>query len=74
MKLADFLIQEEGDDSRHLPDGRYASTWDRLGKVWNVGPGITVGVTKDTVWTQAQLDAAEAKEFADVEACVAKFV
>ena len=54
MKLADFLIQEEGNDSRRLPDGRYASTWDPLGRVYNIGPGITVGVTKDPVWTQAQ--------------------
>lgn len=74
MKLEDFLTQEEGSDSRRLPDGRYASTWDPLGRVWNIGHGITVGVTKDTVWTQAQLDAAEAKEFADVVACVARSV
>ena len=74
MKLADFLIQEEGSDSRKLSDGRFASTWDPLGHVFNIGPGITHGVTKDTVWTQDQLDAAEAKEFADVEACVARSV
>jgi lysozyme len=74
MKLADFLIQEEGNDSRRLPDGRYASTWDSLGHVWNIGPGITVGITKNTVFTQDQLNAAEAKEFADVEACVARTV
>ena len=74
MKLADFLIQEEGNDSKRLPDGRFASTWDPLGRVWNIGSGITVGVTKDTVWTQAQLNAAEAKEFADVEACVTRCV
>ena len=74
MKLEDFLIKAEGDDSRHLPDGRYASTWDSLGRVWNIGTGITVGVTRDTVWTKAQLDAAEAKELADVEACVSRLV
>ena len=74
MKLADFLTQEEGSDSRKLPDGRFAATWDWLGRCWNVGPGITVGVTRDTVWTQEQLDEAEAKEFADVEACVARCV
>jgi lysozyme len=74
MKLAEFLINAEGDDSRRLPDGRYASTWDSLGKVWNIGVGLTKGVTKDTVWTQAQLDAAEQSEFADVEACVARSV
>ena len=74
MKLEDFLIAEEGDDSIHLPDGRYRSTFDKLGRVWNIGPGITKGVTKDTIWTQAQLDAAEQSEFADVEACVARSV
>lgn len=74
MKLEDFLIVEEGDDSRHLPDGRIAATWDPIGKVFNIGPGLTHGVTKDTVWTQEQLKAAEDAEFATARAAVANLV
>ena len=74
MKLEDFLFKAEGDDSRHLPDGRIAATWDALGKVWNIGPGLTRGVTKDTVWTQEQLKAAEGREFAATRAAVANLV
>lgn len=74
MKLEDFLIREEGDDSKHLPNGKVASTWDRLGHVWNIGPGLTKGITKDTVWSQAQLEAAEAAEFASTRVAVASLV
>jgi GH24 family phage-related lysozyme (muramidase) len=74
MKLEDFLIKEEADDSRHLPNGDLASTWDSLGHVWNIGPGITVGITKDTVWTPEQLAAAEAAEFASTRAAVSHLV
>jgi len=74
MKLEDFLIKVEGDDSRHLPDGRVAATFDNLGGVYNLGPGLTHGVTKDTVWTQEELQAAEAREFAETRATVAKLV
>lgn len=74
MKLEEFLIDEEGNDSRKLPDGRFASTWDRLGRVWNIGPGLTKGITRNTIWTQEQLAAAEAKEFADTRANVQKLV
>ena len=74
MKLADFLIAEEGNDSKPLPDGRFASTYDKLGRCWNIAAGITKGVGPNTIWTQAQIDAAEASEFADVEACVARCV
>ncbi len=74
MKLADFLIAEEGNDSKPLPDGRFASTYDKLGRCWNIAAGITKGVGPNTIWTQAQIDAAEASEFADVEACIARCV
>jgi GH24 family phage-related lysozyme (muramidase) len=74
MKLEDFLIQEEGDDSRHLPDGRVAATWDSLGHVWNIGPGLTQHITKDTVLTHEQLQAAEDAEFAATRAAVASLV
>lgn len=74
MRLEDFLIKEEGDDSRHLPNGELASTWDSLGHVWNIGPGLTHGVTKDTVWTPEQLQAAEDAEFASTKAAVAGLV
>ena len=74
MTLEEFLTREEGDDSRKLPDGRYASTWDELGQCWNIGDGITVGVTKDTVWTAEELEAHEEAEFAGVVAGVAKLV
>jgi GH24 family phage-related lysozyme (muramidase) len=74
MKLEDFLIKEEGDDSRHLPNGQLASTWDSLGHVWNIGPGLTQGITKSTVWTPDQLAAAEAAEFASTRAAVAHLV
>jgi GH24 family phage-related lysozyme (muramidase) len=74
MRLEDFLIREEGDDSRRLPNGDYASTFDPLGRCWNIGTGITVGVTKDTVWTPAELQAHEDAEFAGVKAQVASLV
>lgn len=74
MKLEDFLYKEEGDDSRHLPDGRVAATWDNLGKCWNIGPGLTHGVTRSTVWTAEQLQAAEDAEFRATKEGVAKLV
>ncbi len=74
MKLEEFLIKAEGDDSRHLPDGRLASTWDALGRVFNIGPGLTKGVTKTTVWTPEQLKAAEEAEFAATRAAVTNLV
>jgi lysozyme len=74
LRLEDFLVREEGDDSRHLADGCVASTWDRLGHVWNIGPGLTHGVTASTVWTPAQLQAAEAAEYAATRAAVASLV
>ncbi len=74
MKLEDFLIQEEGDDSKHLANSDVAATWDALGHVWNIGPGLTQGVTAKTVWTPAQLAAAEAAEFAATRAAVASLV
>jgi lysozyme len=74
MKLEDFLIKEEGDDSRHLSDGYVASTWDSLGHVWNIGPGLTHGVTRSTIWTPAQLQAAEDAEFAATRAAVTSLV
>lgn len=74
MKLEDFLLKEEGDDSRHLPNGMLASTWDTLGHVWNIGPGLTHGVTKNTVWTPEQLAAAETAEFAATRTAVANLV
>jgi len=74
MRLEDFLIQEEGDDSRHLANGDVASTWDFLGHVFNIGPGLTHNVTASTVWTPAQLAAAEAAEFAATRAAVASLV
>ena len=74
MKLEDFLTKEEGDDSRRLPDGRYASTWDKLGRCWNIGCGVTIGVTKDTVWTAEELRQHEEAELASVVAGVAKLV
>lgn len=74
MKLEDFLLREEGDDSRHLADGRVAATWDNLGKCWNIGPGLTNGVTKNTVWTQEELHQHEEAEFAATKAAVANLV
>ena len=73
MKLEEFLTVE-GDDSKHLPDGRVAATWDPLGRCWNIGPGLTVGVTRNTVWTQNELKAHELAEFAAVKAGVAHLV
>ena len=67
-------MREEGDDSRHLANGLLASTWDRLGHVWNIGPGLTHGVTQATVWTSAQLQAAEAAEYAATRAAVTSLV
>ena len=74
MKLEQFLIAEEGDDSRRLPDGRYASTYDRLGRCWNIGCGVTVGVTASTVWTADELEAHEAAELAGVVSGVRRLV
>ncbi len=74
MKLEQFLVTEEGDDSRRLPDGRFASTWDNLGRCWNIGCGVTVGVTKDTVWTAEELEAHEAAELAGVVGGVRRLV
>ncbi len=74
MKLEEFLTREEGDDSRKLSDGRFGSTWDSLGRCWNIGDGITVGVTKDTAWTAEELQAHEDAEFAGTVAGVAKLV
>lgn len=74
MRLEDFLIEEEGNDSRRLPDGRYAATFDPLGRCWNIGPGLTRGVTKSTIWTPAQLAAAEEAEFAATKTGVARLV
>ena len=74
MKLEDFLTREEGDDSRRLPDGCFASTWDPLGRCFNIGCGVTVGVNKDTVWTAEELQAHEEAELASVVAGVAKLV
>ena len=74
MKLEDFLIKAEGDDSRHLPDGRVAATWDSLGQCWNIGIGITQGVTKNTVWTQDELCQHEEAELASTKAAVARLV
>ena len=69
MKLEEFLTVE-GDDSKHLSDGRVAATWDSLGRCWNIGPGLTIGVTRNTVWTQNELKAHELAEFAAVKAGV----
>jgi len=74
MRLEDFLTREEGDDSRRLPDGRYTSTWDPLGRCFNIGCGVTVGVTKDTVWTADELRQHEEAELASVVAHVSKVV
>ena len=74
MKLEDFLIRAEGDDSRHLPDGRVAATWDSLGRCWNIGIGITQGVTKNTVWTQEELRQHEEAELAATKTAVANLV
>ena len=71
MTLEEFLIKTEGDDSRHLPNGCFGATWDSYGQCWNIGPGLTKGVTRNTVWAKAELDAHEAAEFAATRAGVA---
>jgi lysozyme len=48
-----------------LPDGRVQAYWDADGGVWTIGWGATgLGITKGTVWTQAQCDEWIAKRMA----------
>lgn len=58
-----------------LPDGRIAAYWDAAGGVWTIGWGATgSGISKGTVWTQAQADdwiaKRIAKDIAKIEANV----
>lgn len=62
-----FIIQEEGESGRQK-DGSYKSVWDEIGGVWTVGPGLTQGVGKGTIWSQSAVEAATHKELKSVEA------
>ena len=75
LPLEQFIESEEwvGKEGR-LPDGRYKSTWDAIDGVWNIGPGLTNGVTRDTVMTKEQIDQAYAKELGPFEEGVRKYV
>jgi len=68
LPLEQFIESEEwaGKEGR-LPDGRYKSTWDAIGGVWNIGPGLTNGITRDTVMTKEQIDQAYTKELGPFE-------
>jgi lysozyme len=67
MQPVEFIEKVEGNDSRPLGNGLFGSTWDSLGLVWNIGPGLTKGITKSTVMTQAQIDAQLAAELKEAE-------
>lgn len=74
MTPVQFIEKLEGDDSRHLGGGLFGATWDPYGKCWNIGPGLTKGVTESTKWTQAQIDAALDAELKETEDCVDRAV
>jgi lysozyme len=61
--LEQFIESEEWTGKEGcLPDGRYKSTWDAIGGCWNIGPGLTKGITRNTVMTKEEIDIAYAKE------------
>jgi GH24 family phage-related lysozyme (muramidase) len=67
IDVEDFIEAEEGFDGKKLPDGSYQATYDEIGGCWNIGPGLTKGVTSTTVMTKAQIDAAFQTELLPVE-------
>lgn len=73
--LEQFIESEEwcGTEGK-LPDGSYKSTWDSIGGCWNIGPGLTKGITSRTVMTREQIDAAYAAELVPFEKVVASAV
>jgi lysozyme len=73
--LEQFIEEEEwqGTEGR-LPDGRFKATWDSIGGCWNIGPGLTQGITKTTVMTRNQIAEAFAKELVSFEEGVHKAV
>jgi len=73
--LEQFIESEEwqGAEGR-LPNGSFKSTWDAIGGCWNIGPGMTQGITKNTVMTRDQIDAAYLKELLPFEDGVRKAV
>ena len=73
--LEEFIEAEEwcGTEGK-LPDGRFKATWDKIGGVYNIGPGLTQGITKDTVMTKQQIDEAYHKELLPFEAGIDKLV
>ena len=74
MKPVEFIESVEGNDSRSLGNGKFGSTWDAIGKVWNIGPGLTHGITKSTVMTRVEIDAALDAELHATEAAVDRLV
>ena len=73
--LEQFIEAEEWTGKEGLLiDGRFKATWDAIGGVWNIGPGLTQGITKDTVMTRPEIDDAFVKELYPFEDCVRKYV
>ena len=71
----EFIEAEEwtGKEGR-LPNGKYTATWDAIGGCWNIGPGLTKGVTGSTSMSRQEIDAAYAAELVPFEKCVANNV
>jgi len=75
LTLEQFIESEEwtGKEGR-LPDGSYRSTYDSIGGCWNIGPGLTHGITRTTVMTRQQIDDTFLKELKPFEDEVHKLI
>lgn len=73
--LEEFIESEEWEGTEgRLADGSFKSTWDSIGGCWNIGPGLTRGITKNTVMTKQEINDAYAKELEPFATCVRKAV
>lgn len=69
MTPEQFILQEEGESGKRQ-DGSYEAVWDKIGGVWTIGPGLTEGVKRGTVWESAEVEARFHKELEGFEATV----
>src|SRR5208337_1854254 len=73
--LEEFIEAEEWTGKEGLlSNGSYKATYDAIGGCWSIGPGLTKGITRDTVMTKAEIDADYAKELVPFEKCVTRAV